>query len=114
MTFTCKLSPELWAVARRLCADGVSYAEIARRLGMVASTVGRRAREEGWPTPAGDATKRTRAKPRLGSPATAGIRGRLAQRLYRVIECKIKMMELRMTKQLQAHMQADERAADGS
>ncbi|MBX9592511.1 MAG: hypothetical protein K2X43_24755, partial [Hyphomonadaceae bacterium] len=36
------------------------------------------------------------------SPATADIRRRLAQRLYSVIEFKIRMMELNMQKQLDA------------
>jgi hypothetical protein len=48
-----------------------------------------------------------RAKAGVASPATAGIRSRLALRLYRIIECKIRMMELRMIKELRAHECAD-------
>jgi hypothetical protein len=102
MRFPSKLSPEQWAEARLLRAGGAIYPEIARRYGVTAPTIGNRARRECWPTP-GDAQGGARAKAGAASPATAGIRGRLAQRLYKVIECKIKLMELRMTKQLQAH-----------
>ncbi len=101
MQFTSKLSPEQWAEARRMRADGALYAEIAERLGMSIHTIGHRARQEGWPSPTRPPSRAARARP--ASPATASVRSRLAQRLYRVIEFKIKLMELRMIKQLQAH-----------
>jgi len=105
--FVSKLSPELWAEARRMRDGGASYAAIGRHLGTPASTICNRARREGWPTPVGKAPKRpdgrdARARPGRVSPGTAGIRSRLAERLYRVIEFRIRMMELRMIKQLQA------------
>lgn len=113
MQFISKLSPEQWAEARRLRADGASYPELAERFGIGAATIGRHARQEGWlsPTRAAPATPRRatpgRATSGRASPATALIRSRLALRLYAVIECKIRMMELRMIKELQAHERAD-------
>lgn len=97
-----KLSPEQWAEARRLRADGTVWVEIGAQLGLHETSVRKRARREGWSTPA-EARGAPAGTPRIASPATAGIRSRLAQRLYKVIECKIRMMELRMIKQLQAH-----------
>ncbi|MBX9589426.1 MAG: hypothetical protein K2X43_08975, partial [Hyphomonadaceae bacterium] len=52
--FVSKLSPEEWAEARRLRAQGVSFADLAQRFGIHADSMGKRARREGWPTP--DAT----------------------------------------------------------
>jgi hypothetical protein len=109
MTFSSKLSPEQWAEARRLRDGGMTYAAIAECVGIGASTVATRARDEGWPAPAGTGPAPPRTKAKSASPDTAGTRIRLAQRLYKVIEVKIKMMELRMHKQLQAH----ESIADG-
>jgi hypothetical protein len=111
MQFTSKLSPEQWAEARRMRAGGSSYAAIGRHFDVLGASVGRRAKREGWPSPEGKAPRRaasTRAG--LSSPGTAGIRSRLAERLYSVIEFRIRMMELRMIKQLQAH----ERDPDGA
>jgi hypothetical protein len=108
MNFVSKLSLDEWAEVRRLRAGGATYVEIARRFGMSARNIRRRADIEGWPSPARAAP----ARPRLSatgraSPGTASIRSRLALRLYRVIECKIRMMELRMIKELQAHERAE-------
>jgi hypothetical protein len=83
--------------------DGAIYADIADRFGVSLHTVGHRARRESWPSPTRAPPRRAKSSP--GSPATAGIRSRLAQRLYKVIEFRIRMMELRMYKQLQAHEQ---------
>jgi hypothetical protein len=103
MAFTSKLSPEQWAEARRMRAGGASYEAIGRHFGAAGSTIGACARREGWPSSA-RAVPRTPARATPGaSPGTAGIRGRLAERLYRVIEFRIRMMELRMIKQLQIH-----------
>jgi hypothetical protein len=104
MHFVSKLSPAQWAEARRMRADGASYVGIGHHFGLHAASIGKRAKREGWASPASDATKRqARAGPASLSPGTAGIRARLAERLYRVIEFRIRMMELRMIKQLQAH-----------
>jgi hypothetical protein len=102
--FISKLSPEQWAEARCMRADGAGYEAIGDRFGVRARTVSTRSRREGWPVPAGVAPRRpARARPGPPpSPGTTGIRSRLAERLYRVIECRIRMMELRMIKQLQA------------
>lgn len=104
MTYTSKLSPEQWAEARRMRADGAAYRRISERLGISVCAVARRARRESWPPPT---TAVVRAPPRpqagLAAAGTASTRSRLALRLYRVIECKIRLMELRMIKQLQAH-----------
>jgi hypothetical protein len=111
MTFVSKLSPEQWAEAKRLRAGGASYESISQRVGIVASALSRRSRKEGWPSSA--PTRPAPTVPRCAnaghpsSPATAIIRSRLALRLYAVIECKIRMMELRMIKELQAHKRAD-------
>ena len=111
MHFVSKLSPEQWAEARRMRVEGASHVDIGRHFGVVPATIRKRAQREGWPSPAGDALRKpARARPGVASPGTAGIRSRLAERLYRVIEFRIRMMELRMHKQLQAH----ERDLDGA
>ena len=91
-------------------AGGATYPDIAAHLGVRVDTVGRRARREGWSSSASPPTAPRRGKLGSASPGTAGIRSRLAQRLYKVIEFRIRMMELRMNKQLQAH----ERDSDGA
>jgi hypothetical protein len=102
MQILSKPSPDLWAEARRLRADGATYARIAARLGMSVHTLGQRARREGWSSSATTpSTAMRRGKVGSASPGTAGIRSRLAQRLYKVIEFRIRMMEMRMEKQLQ-------------
>jgi hypothetical protein len=104
MHFVSKLSPEQWAEARRMRADGATLEQIGSRFGLLATSVGRRAKREGWSCPARQSPRRpARARAVVDSPGTAGIRARLAERLYRVIEFRIRMMELRMIKQLQAH-----------
>lgn len=103
--FVSKLSPQEWAEARRLRAEGTGFADLGRRFGVHPDTMGKRARKEGWVTP-GDtalhAASGRRVKVRRPSPATADIRRRLALRLYSVIEFRIRMMELSMQKQLDA------------
>jgi hypothetical protein len=107
--FTSKLSPEQWAEARRMRAGGASFAAIGRHLGVSDSAISARARTEGWPSPSGRPATSRRPKAAPVSPSTAGIRSRLAQRLYKVIDCRIRLMEMRMQKQLEAH----ERDPDG-
>ena len=117
MQLSSKLSPEQWAEAKRLRTGGVSYERIAAQVGIGASAISRRSRKECWPSsaptrPALTAPRRARAG--RASPTTALIRSRLALRLYAVIECKIRMMELRMIKELQAHEDAHGRSdSDG-
>jgi hypothetical protein len=69
-----------------------------------------RARKDAWPKPARAAAAERRRRAGVGSPLTAGVRSRLAQRLYKVIEFRIRTMELRMYKQLVCY----ERDPDGS
>jgi hypothetical protein len=110
MQFVSKLSSEQWAEARRMRAAGATYPQIAARVNVTAPTIGSRARREAWPCGSTAEVGQGRA----ASPATSSIRVRLAQRLYKVIECKIKIMELRMIKQLQAHLQSDGCDPDGT
>ena len=99
--FKPALTPEQWAEARRLRAEGATFAAIAGVLGVHASTLASRARSEGWPLPAG---MTPRAKPRPKSqplPAdTAEARRGLMHRLYALMDHSLEMMELRMQKQL--------------
>jgi hypothetical protein len=116
MQFVSKLSPEQWAEARCLRAGGATFPQIAARFGLSASTIRARAHREGWSTaaPAVAAPRRSpgRSRAAVASPGTAGIRSRLALRLYNVIECRIRLMEMRMQKQLQAQLRADGRDPD--
>jgi hypothetical protein len=98
-----KLSPEEWAEARRMRGEGATYVQVAARFKVTASTIGGRARREAWPR---GVSASLASKDPIGSSVTADIRSRLAQRLYGLIECNIKLMELRMQKQLEIH-QAD-------
>jgi hypothetical protein len=107
MQFVSKLSPGQWVEVRRLRAGGTGDAELAQRYGISTSSIRKRACKEGWGSPARPAAAvPSRAALGRASPATASIRSRLALRLYSVIECKIRMMELRMIKELQAHERA--------
>jgi hypothetical protein len=114
MPFVSKLSPEQWAEARRMRAGGASWAAIGGHFGIHPTTVRDRARREAWSLPGSASATPRRANAAPATPATAGIRSRLALRLYKVVEFKIRMMELRMYKQLQAQLEAHGRDADGS
>jgi transposase-like protein len=100
--FVSKLSPEEWAEARRLRASGDTYSAIARRLGLSADTVRRRAQKEGWSSPPGAAAPARRPKPRKASPATAEVRAELSRRLFGVIASRTRMLELAMRRKLEA------------
>jgi len=84
--FVSKLSPEQWAEARHLRAEGAPFRDIAQRFDIGASTVANRARREGWPLPATMPASIGVAHPagavRRPSPATLDIRRRLALRLW--------------------------------
>lgn len=102
MLFAPKYTPEQWAEARRLRAEGLIFAVIGERVGIKPETIASRARKERWsgsPGPTVAAAARRRKAP-VSSPATAQIRRVLALRLYSLLELKIRMMELRMKKQL--------------
>jgi hypothetical protein len=111
-----KYSPEQWAEARRLRAEGMTFRAIADRLGFAhSSTIAGRARAEGWAderdgAAASEADPRPKAstKPKP-SPKTSAVSGdaaedrrRFARRLYKIVDVRIKKMELSMQKQLQA------------
>jgi hypothetical protein len=99
--FTTLLSPEQWAEARRLRVEGASYAAVGRQLGVSGDTIAKRAHREGWPAPAG-----ARTAPKLPAD-TAAVRRRLMHRLYRVMDLKLELMELRMQKQLKQAKKKD-------
>ena len=110
MHFTPKYTPEQWAEARRLRAEGLGFSAIAKRLGFSnGKSVSWRAKKEGWAdTPdaaAGNAAPR-KAAGRRPSPATADILRALAQRLYRLIDLDIRKLEMRMQKDLEEHKHA--------
>jgi hypothetical protein len=100
MRFASKLSPDQWAEARRLRAEGSTYSDIASRLGVTVATIKNRAGKEGWPTPRVEGNPA--APVRKPSPTTVETRQRLAQRLYKITEVSMKKLELSMHKQLQA------------
>jgi hypothetical protein len=108
MRFVTKYTPEQWAEARRLRADGLTFVDIAQRLGFATSnTLSAHFRKMGWigargKTVAG-AVKSKGSKP---SPATVSIRRKLSVRLYTYVELQITMMELRMKKRLDAYANA--------
>jgi len=108
VSFQSKLSPDQWAEARSLRAAGQSCAAIARRFGLTANAVRRRARREAWPSSAATLAAAGR-KARAGrpSPATAEILSELARRLFSVIAVKIRIKELYMHKQLEAYQKSD-------
>jgi hypothetical protein len=106
MKFPAKYSLEQWAEARRLHAEGLTFPAIAERLGFAQpKTIRARARREGWldDSPDGVAGRaKPKPKPRAASPTTVDTRRRLAQRLYKIVEVRIRKMELSMQKQLHA------------
>jgi hypothetical protein len=105
--FVSKLSPEQWAEARRLRAEGASFPTIAARFGMSARAIATRARKDAWAAPGSVvATQPPRGRSRVPSPATAEMRRHLAFRLFRIIEIQIQMLELRMMKDMEAQQKA--------
>lgn len=107
MLFAPKYTPEQWAEARRLRAEGLSYATIAERVGIKPETIASRARKEGWSGSESTVVAAlAKGKARGASPATAPIRRALALRLYTFIEFEIRMKELRMKKQLDDYAQS--------
>lgn len=106
--FVSKLTPEQWAEARQLRADGVSFAVIGDRFGIGRKSLADRARKERWEEAPSPAASRSAPHTRRAFPspaAAAGVRA-LSRRLYAVLDLRIKMMELRMKKQLDEQMNA--------
>ena len=108
MRFVAKYSPEQWAEARRLRAEGLTFRVIAQRLGFKhGTTVSQRAAAEGWSHgKQGASGKPGKIRPRGPSPSTVQVRRELALRLYGLVEIEIRMKELRMKKQLDAYEQS--------
>ena len=104
--FVSKLSPDEWAEVRRQRAEGASFVDIGRRFGVTPKSIGQRARREGWASSVSASPQPAKREARHASPATAEIRRHLALRLYRLIELQIRMLELRMNKDLEAQQKA--------
>jgi hypothetical protein len=105
--FVSKLSPEEWAEVRRQRAEGATFGALAARFGLAANTIAKRARKEDWASTGSVVGKPpARGGARIASPATAEVRRHLALRLYRLIEIQIRMLELRMNKDLEAQQNA--------
>lgn len=99
MKFVSKLTPEQWAEAAKLRAEGASFSAIAARFGVHATSVGVHARKHNWPghgTPARVAPLHKRSF--VG--ASMGQRRRLVRRLYNAIDIRLSLMEKRMQQQL--------------
>lgn len=111
MSFATKYSPEQWAEARRLRAEGLSFTVIGERVGIKGVSVAARAYKQGWSRSAAAPSVVTAAaragKPRDASPATAEMRRALALRLYGLIELRIRILELHMKKRLDAYEHSD-------
>lgn len=109
MRFTSKLTPEQWAEARHLRAEGASFQDLGDRFGLCRSTIAQRARKEAWPslTVPARLPAPVRAKPRRAAPASAStpvaprlVRRSLKPRLMNVMDIQIQLTELRMQQQL--------------
>ena len=88
MTVKSLLTPEQWAEARRLRAEGASLDALAEQFGVAHSTMGRRARKEGWSSPSGSPSTRAPTKPAVRifaahgtSPRAGANSGRAAAQL---------------------------------
>jgi hypothetical protein len=113
MVFVSKLTPEQWAEARRLRAEGATYGTIARQFGVSERLIAERARKDRWAGPA----RRTKAAAGSGAArgsagqalpaASAAVRSLLARRIYRIVDMKLKILELRVRKQLESAVQGD-------
>jgi hypothetical protein len=107
--FASRLTPEQWAEARRLRAEGTTLAVIGKHFGVNPTTIGHRARREGWPAPlkrAGAAASAGKWKPAGRSYASVDVRRRLTRRIYNIVDSKLELMELRMQKQLKQAKEA--------
>jgi hypothetical protein len=107
--FASRLTPEQWAEARRLRAEGTTLAAIGKQFGVNATSIAYRARREGWPAPPKPAGKRN---PLARRQVSADVRRRLTQRLYNIIDSKLELMELRMRKQLKQAKEAVKGSGD--
>ena len=103
MKSVTRYPPGQWAEARRLHAEGVSFAAIADRLGFRRlETIRLRARKEGWSKAS---VARAGGKPRAVrsrrlAPSAARSHRALARRLYGYMGLDLQTLELRMQKRL--------------
>jgi IS30 family transposase len=98
--FVSKLSAGQWAEARRLRAEGASFRAIAEALGVSRDSISKRARREGWHTPSGmDADPRAQPARALPDDVLQARRA-LRQRIFRILDLDLTIMELRMQKRL--------------
>ena len=100
MVFPRKLSDGQWAEARRLRANGASFAEIAEQFGLSKNWVATRARREQWGAPLAAEPKKPRGKTAVLAEFKQE-RLNLSRRIIKIIELDLRMMEQRMLKRLQ-------------
>ncbi len=107
MPYTSKLTPEQWAEARRLRAEGAPFDDLAARYGLRKDTIARRARRECWPSlepPARTAAPRARFRSTALAPPSAAAAAivcrSLKPRLMNIMDIQAKLTELRMQQQL--------------
>jgi hypothetical protein len=104
MAFVSKLSKEQWAEARRLRAEGASFAAIADGFGVTRDAVARHAKLHGWGTPLADAGKQPPAPTKAARvhDEFKQVRRNLSHRIIKILDLDLKIMELRMLKRLGA------------
>ena len=95
MTFKSPLTPEQWAEARRLRAEGATFVALGKQFGVSDTAIGDRARREGW-----HARQGAKSKAVAAADDTTQMRRAIAQRVYSVMNLNLALMELRMQKQL--------------
>jgi hypothetical protein len=98
--FVSKLSAEQWAEARRLRAEGASFGAIAKAFDITRDCISRRARRESWDTPGGTAAGPTALSASTLPDDVLQARRALRQRIFRILDLDLKIMELRMQKRL--------------
>jgi len=113
MLFTSKLTPEQWAEARHLRAEGASFPDLAARFGLRKETIAGRAHKERWPSlmaPAQALATKAKARrlalPAPASAAPAVVRRSLKPRLMNLMDIQLKLTELRMQQQLKDAQEA--------
>lgn len=99
MRFKSKLTPGQWAEARRAHAEGTSFATLAAHYGLSPTTIRQHARAHGWTRPGPPVPPR----PARATTASAALaRQNLAQRLYRLIDIRIRLLEQHLQRRLKA------------
>jgi hypothetical protein len=98
--FNSLLTPEQWAEVRRLRAEGATYAALGKQFGINADSICKRARREGWLSAPGSPTTGSARSKAAAPDDTTHMRRAIAQRVYRVMNLNLELMELRMQKQL--------------